>query len=99
MMHEKILKRDDGSRVKIKVSLNNYLSRGNLQYSTMVFSCEKGKRTWRSTFNSDDYTYRKLSMDGRREFEYKSQFNIVTEIELQQARLELWEKLKPTPQK
>ena len=99
MNYDKILKREDGSRVKIDVRISDNLRYGRLEYSTETSSCEKGKRTWIKTYNTDCYKYRRLSMDERRIFEYDSQFNLVTEIELQEARLELWNKLKPTVQR
>ena len=34
-------------------------------------------------------------MDDRRKYEYDSQLNAVSEDELLQAKLELWERLKP----
>lgn len=99
MKHEKILRRDDGSRVKIEVLLNTDSYRSGFGYTSRVFSCEKGKRTWVGTYNHDCHMYRKLSMDERIRFQYDSQFNLVLETELQEVRLELWDKIKPKHQR
>jgi hypothetical protein len=91
---EKMIKREDGSRIKIIVEIFN-VNYGSLQYKSSVLHCDKGKRTWRGTFNSDDYEYRGLSMDDRRKFEYESQLEFVSDQEILQAKIELWESLKP----
>ena len=93
MYTEKIIKREGGSRVKI--SVGTHFNRG-IEYTINVATCKKGKRTWVGTYDSDCYRYRELTMGERRAFEYKSYLKVVTEEELQEARLELWEAMKPT---
>lgn len=92
--HEKIIKRKDGSRVRIIVDLIDF-SYGNPTYRAIIHICEKRKRTWRSTFDSNCYAYRELSMEERRKHEHESQLKFISEDELLQAKLELWETLKP----
>lgn len=95
MRKETILKREDGSRVKVMVEYytERYIQKDS--YKTKVFTCKKGKRTWKPTFDCDCYKYRGLSMDDRREFEYQSQFDYITEEELLAVKMSLWEDMKP----
>lgn len=95
MKHEKIIKREDGSRVKIVVDVVA-ISHRDIEFRSYVLTCEKGKRTWRGTYDSNLHSYRKLSMEDRRELERKSQFSVASEKEVLDAKLELWQKLKPT---
>ena len=92
--YEKIIKREDGSRVKIFVDLFD-VRYGELAYRTSASTCGKGKRTWYGSFDSNHYMYRQLSMEDRRTYEHESQLDFVSEDELLQAKTELWEKLKP----
>ena len=93
-MHtEKIIKREDGSRVKIRT--HPFIDQ-EVIYKVYVSTCKKGKRTWISAGDSDLYKYRGLTMDERRALEYKSFLKVVTEEEIQAARLEIWEAMKPT---
>ena len=96
MKVEKIIKRDDGKRVKILVSVHvDHYRSSKVEYKSQVSVCEKGKRTWKGSCDCDGYTFRKLSMDDRSKFEYESQFNLITIEELNNAKLELWHKIKP----
>ncbi len=80
MLHEKILKRDDGSIVKIAIRFSSDRFFGEYGgYMTTVRTCA-----------------RRLDMDGRNEYEVKKQLEHVTKEEILQAKLELWEKMKPT---
>ncbi len=96
MLHEKILKRDDGSRVKILVDfcVVNFSDTG-FKFFSDVRTCAKGKRTF-NVLNFDDYEYRALTIKERQEFYVQRQLEHVTKEELLQAKLELWEKMKPT---
>jgi len=93
--HEKILKRPDGTRVKIIVSF--WDSRTGYRYDIEdVRTCAKGKRTWVPVQDSNCYSYRRLSLDDRAKEKVKEELKVVTKEEVLQAKLELWEKLKPT---
>jgi len=48
MKHEKIIKREDGSRVKI-VDDVVAISHRDIEFKRYVLFYEKGKRTWRRT--------------------------------------------------
>lgn len=95
MTHELILKRPDGSKVKIIVRFYE-LSRNDYRYMVDVLSCEKGKRTFVSVVNTDDYEYRAQSFpEGREEWAMRKYMEVATKEEILQAKLELWNKLKP----
>ena len=96
MRHEKIIRREDGSRVKICVSIfvSGYANK-HYEYRSHVLTCEKGKRTWKGTYSTNCHNYRSLSMDERRKHEHESQFNAVTLDEIHQAKTELWQSIKP----
>jgi len=96
-MHEEIFKREDGSRVKViaKIMIDSWRAKAGFQYSTEVFTCEKGKRTWKPTYDQNCYRYRKLSMEERVEFQDDSKLDAVSESELSSVLTNLWKKLKP----
>jgi hypothetical protein len=73
MMHEKIIKREDGTQIKIDVAVyTDHLRENICRYNTYISSKGKGKNDW--IWDSHD---------------------IVTPEELQAAKMELWEMLKP----
>lgn len=93
MIHEKIIKRADGSRVMIEVSLIcDFL---NYKYNFKVFYCEPRKRSFLALINRDDYSYSKLPPEEREKYCYDKYLNYVSEEEIHQAKTEIWEKLKP----
>ena len=92
---EKNIRRDDGSRVKISVSMRE-LDRNRIAYKEEVEVCAKGKRTWNRSFSRDDYSYRRMSMEEREAHVLICNRKIATEDEILAAKLELWELLKPT---
>jgi hypothetical protein len=96
-MHEEIFKREDGSRVKIvaKILVDSWRAKAGFQYVTEVFTCEKGKRTWKRTYDQDCYKYRALSMEERVEFQDKSKLDFVSKSELCDVLENLWLKLSP----
>lgn len=83
MKHEKIFKREDGSQVKVEVRLHlsDYYHRDDepFRYSHMVFIKGFRKKNW----IHKPY--------------YKEDYGdeIVTDQEITETKLELWEKLKP----
>lgn len=94
MRKEYILKRDNGSRVKIVAEFGEGYYSG-IGYRTSVYTCEKGKRTWKPSFDSDCYKYRGLNMEERKRFRHQSQYDYVTEEEIHNTKVMLWESLKP----
>lgn len=76
MDYEKIIKREDGSRVSITVRLHIERFRQSFEYVIDVASCEKSKRTW--------YYIKPDNI-----------FDYVSNDEILQAKMELWESIKP----
>jgi len=93
--HEKIIKRVDGSRVKITVEFSVSFFKQDAKYSVSVEKCEKGKRTWKYCLDRDSNTYRKLNQADRIERIKKANLELVSPEEIFEAKMELWQKLKP----
>lgn len=95
MRHEKIIKNPDGSKHKIIVNI--YIDRlDKIKYRTSVLKCDSGKRTFRSIpFDLYDHQWRAMSMAEREEYDNKRAIDEVGEHNLQEAKLELWQKIKP----
>lgn len=100
MRHEKIIQREDGSRVKIIASVFiDVFMRGGPKYSFETYFCEKGKRTWKSPHSSNDYTWRALRGSERNKYAEDKYLSIVTKEEVYQVMCELWENIKPKVEK
>jgi hypothetical protein len=93
MRIEKVIKREDGSKVRITATINQTYNK--LTYETWVHVCGKGKRSWVGVYSTDDFSFRRLDSKGREAFVESKQLLHVTKLELYQARLELWESIKP----
>lgn len=91
--HEKIFKRQDGLKVKVMVTLR--LDRGGIDWSVDAATCRPPKRTWTNVVDTNDYSYRKLSMEERRQFERVKVFEQCTDEEIREVKTELWMSLKP----
>ena len=96
--HCRTMRRPDGTRVKVEVRFEEDYQdrRGEYTYKARVYTCQKGKRTWVSTYCTDDFSYRKLGMELRHKYEYDSMFPTISEKELDEVKKELWLKLEPT---
>tara|TARA_R110000850_G_scaffold276183_1_gene417642 strand:+ start:554 stop:862 length:309 start_codon:yes stop_codon:yes gene_type:complete len=94
MRIEEIIKREDGSRVRIVVTVTTYRDKFNYEFS--VVSCLKGKRTWTSPHSNDDHKWRALDMEGRQEYKKKKLLTIVTPIEVHTLAMRLWKTLEPS---
>ena len=92
--HEKILKRENGDRVKITVELfTSHVGKlSTCYYNYQVYICAPKKKTWEHQYTSNQYAYSHLTDKEKQLLRLK----YVTEDELKQAALELWEKLKPS---
>ncbi len=100
MRYEKELLREDKSKVLITVRMwMDGFGDSALKYDISVATKQPRKRTWIHLNFSDDYTFRALSMKDRRKFMYNEQLKIVTKEEMQIAKLEAWELLKPKESK
>lgn len=96
MRHEKIIKRPDG-RVKIEVDLfmDTYFGSKH-RWSFRTYWCPKGKRTWTTHVNHDDFSWRRLTSEQRIEEDHRRCLKLATPEEIHTAMLELWEKFRPS---
>lgn len=93
MIHEKIYKRKDGTRIKISVWLYVHENRSNWGY--LLFVQEKNSDRWLDPFTDKDYLNRVVAlknMDGLRMDTFDS---YVSKEEILKAKLELWELIRP----
>ena len=91
-----ILKREDGSQVRISVKILEYWSRnGSFDYRTEVSIRESGKRKWVDAVNTHSWAYRQMSLGEREEHLEKEKLNYVTKEEIYQAKINAWESIKP----
>ena len=95
MQLEKIITREDGTKVNISVSLSMNHWENIPTWSTRVTYCPKGKRTWNDTVNTDDYSFRVLDGEGRKKYIAEKQAQYVTESEILEVKTALWESIKP----
>jgi hypothetical protein len=96
MRHEKILKRQDGSRVRILVEFRVEWSASKPVWDFVVYACEKGKRTWTAPCNDNDYWFRGLSMEDQAKLKREKSLMLASVEEVESAMLELWETLRPS---
>lgn len=94
MRHEKIFQRTEGKQVKI--SVNIFVGSGKTQYKTNVEWAEKGKRTWTDVTNDNERSFRQLTPEAQEEKKTADKLTLVSEQELLEAKIEAWEKIKPT---
>lgn len=95
MTHEKLCVREDGSQVKIGVRIRPSGDKG-FDYCHSVFT-PKGKNweiVWADEWN--DNRHLKLPHEALQTAQEIADLKYVTKEEIYQAKLELWEKLKPT---
>jgi hypothetical protein len=93
MNYEHVLKRIDGT--KIKISVRFWVNHQRPEYEVCVTVCGKRKRIYQECFNSDGYKYRALSMEDRRTHAYNEFLKFASEEEINAARIETWNFLKP----
>ena len=95
MRHEKIIKREDGTKIKIKVDFfTGTYNNDTPVYNISIEYCPPRKRTWYGTVDSD-YLHRTQSIEQRKETRELINLNYATKEEMNQAKLELWALLKP----
>lgn len=95
--YEKILKRPDGSQVKVcmNIFVPNFGVDCALTYSWFVTTRGKGKKKWDSVNMFDDYSWRRLKGPERAEYTQNLYLKHISLDEVQQVAVELWETLKP----
>jgi lipocalin len=97
MRHEKILKRDDGSRVKIVVFFYCDFTSLEATWNYEVSFCEPRKKSWTPATDRDDYLFRKLDRAGKEAEKQRQALLRITQQELYDTMRELWLKLEPKP--
>lgn len=95
MTHEKVIDKGSLGLVKIIVWIFQDNMRAPHKYSVEVQKKSPYKRKWQNVIDTDNYLYRRIPFKDRDYFEYSEMLKYVTEEEIKQAKLELWEKLKP----
>lgn len=96
MTHEKIIKRD-ATQYKIVVNLMflDYL-RTKIEYRIDVYYREKGKKNWLPLPDTlHDYEIRSLSSEDKDKHRIENTLRFISAEELLQAKMELWESIKP----
>lgn len=93
---EKILERTDGSKVKITVSVTIDWSDSLPRWNFYVHTLAPKKKKWTCPHSTNDYTWRGLDRINRRIYEENKYYQFVTKAEVQDVKLELWNKIKPT---
>jgi len=93
MRYEKILKRADGSRVRIVIELEIDTRKVDWKYT--VDFCEHGKRTWIPAYDPNSYLFRKLSQQERLQFICDESLKRASREEIALAMTELWAKVRP----
>ncbi len=92
MQHETIFNRPDGSKIKAIISFGS-----SCVYDVSVWRLEKSKRKWVFAIDNDSYEHRSRSFpEGRRQHIQEQVQKLLSKEEIFSAKLELWEKLKPT---
>lgn len=96
MNYEKIITREDKSKVLIALSMfmDSYGSR-KLSFYVSVATKQPKKRKWNYIDFSNNYTWRALSISERRKHNLMEYLKVVTREEIYEAKLEAWESLKP----
>jgi hypothetical protein len=95
MKHEKIIRRDDGSRVKIEVQLLLDFYSDAAEWRFATYKCEKGKRTWEPAADPFAYELRGLADKGKKARERHLKLQLATEEEVEAVMLELLAEIKP----
>ena len=96
MYYTKIIKRENGDTIKIGVTLILPFLEKKAEYGLRLMITPKGKRKDIDPIDTDSWEYRQASFpEGRRQHEYNQMLRYASAEELLQAKLELWEKIKP----
>lgn len=95
MTHETILKRDNGDKYKITVSV--FVDMMKHYWSFGVYHCPAGKRKFTSVCDTgESLTLKRLPKDQQQTIAEEKYLQHVTAAEVQAAKLELWNQIKPT---
>ena len=97
MQHKKIVKREDGKQYQICVDVFIDVFFGvYATYQVNVYYRQKGKRKWFSVEKDIcDHEYRSMTMEERRDYDDYNNLRYVTNEEIYEVKIELWNILKP----
>lgn len=95
MYHEKIIRREDGSRVKIWVSFTCDSWGRKPEWSFGCQRCERGKRTWKSPVEISSYTIKRLRGEERDNAIRQAYLTLASEAEVLEVMNELLASIKP----
>ena len=95
MRHEKIIKRQDGSKVRINVSFYSDFGRNERKWEFTVDTCEKGKRTWVPPFDINNYNFRGKTQSEKQQLIEQESLRRASQEEIDDAIIELWNQLLP----
>jgi hypothetical protein len=87
MYLEKILEREDKSKVKIECDLQ--IERHEVRWRFEVYTCAPRKRTWINTHSTDDHKWRILDRLEREEYKHNKQLSVCTLEEMRNVAAEL----------
>lgn len=91
MKREEILKRDDGTSVKIDVMLN--IDSRDVYWKVWVGTRKKGHKIFKNVVDYDSYEYRKVEFSKRAEYENSKFYLHVTPQEIYNAKRKLIESI------
>lgn len=94
MNHEKIFKREDGTRVRITADYTETWRGGDKAWSFQVAICAPRKRKF-ETVQLTRMDFHALPAGSRTQERQRRCLKYVTASEIQSTMLELWEKMKP----
>lgn len=90
---EKIYRRDNGSRVKVVV--HPWMDFNKMVYRVDVYTAAPRKRTYLNVEDSNDFRWRRLSMEDRRKDTFNKQMEVISKDEYNQCLNLAWEEFKP----
>lgn len=94
MRHEKIFKNNNEGRLKIVCSVYLEFHR-SVKWNVTIYICKKGKRTWKDIIDTDNYSFRALSIEDRQKFIKQKNIEIAGIDRINETMLELWQMMKP----
>lgn len=96
MKNEKIFTRENGTQYLIQISFVHDSFRETFEYMVQVLTREKGKRNWNNIPQQlSEYDIRKMDWEEQKEYHYRNSLRFVSEQEIMEAKIELWNKLNP----
>lgn len=97
MTHEKIIIREDGTKIKIVASIwiDFRSTEPNYKFDLEILPPKKRKWIYAHYNIENDYAWRALNMKDREAYKNGKYLEIVTKDEVNETFNELWQKLKP----